>query len=168
MSEFGERPEALDLKGENWIHNEHRLEQAQEVASLAGNGKPPGDSPLEQETWRYYDSELNGHVYTRLERPNALEPEAVAALHGNDGSVRDVGRLRYTLDMEDCMLRGYTQPPETHGVESALQSEVSQRARAEGVHNMQVWVPDGESPKMWALHNFHEDPNDPGHWNRPL
>jgi hypothetical protein len=183
MREFSERPEALEPQGEDWTQNEQRMQQAQDtpMAAAGDSPPPPGDPPpppdklphsdrveLEKETWRYYDPELHGHVYTRLERPNALEPEAVAALHGNDGSVRDVGRLRYALDMEDCHLRGYPQPPETYGVESALQTEVSERARAEGIHNMQVWIPAGESTNKWSSRGFREDMNDPGHWNRRL
>lgn len=181
MCKFDDRPEALHLKGEDWTQSERRLAQAQEAGRLpVSDGppdnpqKPPGDSqkPLEQGNWRYYDPELRGHVYTRLEHPNALEPKAVAVLHGNDGTVREVGRLRYALDTEDCMLRGYTLQSENYGVETALQSEVSEQARAKGIHNMQVWVPDSDSDRRWSSHGFLEGARNPGaqgvHWNRRL
>jgi hypothetical protein len=163
------------LMDENWHNPEARLEAADAISSSGGGSS---ESRLQRapegETFRYYDTKLGGEVRTALDRADALEPEAVAYLHSRDGTVREIGRLRYALDLEDCNLRGYTHAPETYGIESALQSEVSAHAREAHIDKMRVWVPDGDADaaKTWSSHGFIEGPRDPGargsFWNRRL
>lgn len=168
MWEAGDQAEkGLTKKDDVWAQGEQRLQSA-------GAPPPPGngDGPKPEDTFRFYDMKLGGELRTHVERPDASEPEAVAMLHARDGSVREVGRLRYAMDLEHCTLRAYTHPPETYQVESALQAEVSEQAQAKNIHNMRAWVPDGTSPKVWSPYGLMEGKRDPGasgaFWSRPL
>jgi hypothetical protein len=135
--------------------------QAEQRLANAQDWKPPGDQLSDNpargaETFRYYDSELRGEVRTGSERPQALEQLSVARIHDRDGNVRPAGSLRYAIDPDDCTLRGYATQPANFGVESALLSETSEQAHAQGKDSMRVWVPDGDpdGAKQWSRHGF--------------
>jgi len=141
------------------VQAEHRLAHARDWKSP---GDQPPDNPARNtDTFRYYDSELRGEVRTASERPQALEHLSVARVHDRDGNIRPVGSLRYATDPEDCTLRGYAIQPANFGVESALLSETSVQARAQGKDSLRVWVPDGDTnaAKQWARHNFQPEPD---------
>lgn len=142
-----------------------RVQVEQRLAN-AQDWQPPGDRPpgthaWNKETFRGYDSALRGEVRTTSERPQALEHLSVARVHDRDGNIRPVGSLRYAIDPDDCTLRGYAIQPANFGVESALLSETSEQARAQGKDSLRVWVSDGDpdAAEQWSRHNFQPEPD---------
>lgn len=162
-NEIWDRPEAPRSGGADRAQLNHRVEAAQDAQPHS-----------EQGTFRYSDAALRGEVRTNTMNTAAMEQLAVANVHRQDGTTDTVGTLRYRMEPNVVVLQGDGMIASSHGVESALLTEVSQNVRAHGIDRMRVWAPDGDSAaqKRWALHGFQPEPRDPGaagqHWGKPI
>ena len=91
-----------------------------------------------------------------------------------DGTSDVVGTARYTVAAGEATLDGTSFTAPNYGTESALLSEVSEQARAQGADRLRVWAPDGDSfaERRWQLHGFQPTERDPHargiYWDRPI
>ncbi len=158
--EFRDVSEKPEITGQDSFDSralERRLQQAEEVQ--------PSKFP-------YYDVELGGEVHTSVAREGGLYNVAQAELFQDGAPIRVLGTAEYSVAGGEATLYDTYAP--NHGTESALLSEVSEQARAQGADRLRVWVQDGDSvvEQRWLSHNFQpmeRDPNAQGvHWERPV
>lgn len=130
-----------------------RIDSAQDVAP-----------PAEQGAFRYSDASLGGEVRTKTEGADALRQLTVAELHTRDGATKTVGTVTSRMEPDVVTVDGDSMIAPNYGVEDALLSEVSQNARAHGIHEMRVWMPGGDatSASKWQSHGFHLEKPMPG------
>ena len=159
IRDVSEKPEITGQESFDSRALERRLQEAEDVR--------PG-------TFRYSDAGLGGEVRTSVEREGGLYSIAKAEVFRPDGTSDVVGTARYTVAAGEATLDGTAFTAPNYGTESALLSEVSEQARAQGADRLRVWVQDGDSvvEQRWLSHNFQpmeRDPNAQGvHWERPV
>jgi GNAT superfamily N-acetyltransferase len=141
--EFRDAAEKLEIAGQDSIDSralERRLREAEDAR--------PG-------TFRHSDVELGGEVRTSVAQEGGLYNVAKAEVFRPDGTSDAVGTARYSVAGGEATLDGSTFIAPNHGTESALLSEVSERARAQGADRLRVWVPDGDpAEQRWQSHGF--------------
>jgi GNAT superfamily N-acetyltransferase len=125
-------------------------------------------------TFRYSDAKLGGEVRTSVVREGGRYDVAQAEVFRRNDTPRVVGRAPYTIADGEAKLRSTEVKAANYGVETALLNEVSERARAQGVDRLRIWVPDDDPSQAyrWQNHGFHPGERDPGaagvSWERPL
>lgn len=139
---------------------ERRLQQAEDVRS----GK-----------FRYFDAGLDGEVRTSVVREGGLYSIVKAELFQDGTPICDLGKARYSVaGGEATLYDDVSFNARNHGTESALLSEVSEQARAQGANRLRVWVRDGDSvaERRWQSHGFQPTERYPQasgiYWDRPI
>ncbi len=154
--------EKLEIAGQDSFDSralERRLQQSEDVRPAK---------------FRYSDAGLGGEVCTSVEREGGLYSIAKAEVFRRDGTHEVVGRARYSEAGGEATLYDTHFTARNNGTESALLSEVSEQARAQGANRLRVWVPDDDptAERRWLSHGFQpteRDPNARGvHWERPV
>jgi hypothetical protein len=147
------------------------MEMPEQYEQLENNPEAVDKADLEQKlqeadeargTFRSYDMNRNGEIRTTSSGSDSLYQEAQATFYGRDGDVQTVGTARYSVEMGEAKLYpDRFQAPDTQ-TETALLSEVSEQARAQGADKLTVWVNDeGGDPDRWLRRGFQPTERDP-------
>lgn len=133
---------------------ERRIRQAENVQQ--GDARPGN--------FRYSDADLGGEVHTSANPEGGVYSAAQAEVFRPDGSRDTVGTVRYAVGGGEAKLYGDSMTAANYGTESALLSEVSEQARAQGADHLGVWTRDGDSAaeRRWATHGFQPTERNPG------
>jgi hypothetical protein len=117
----------------------------------------------EKGTFRSYDMNRNGEIRTTSGNNEGLYREAQATFHGRDGKVETVGTARYSVELDEAKIYPDRFQAADHKTESALLSEVGEKAQAQGASKLSVWVKDGSGDaQQWSKHGFQPTERAPG------
>lgn len=173
-TELSDEPEFPTRRHSDDLGMERRIQEA-------GN--------IQAGTFRYFDPELDGEVHTSAIQAETYRSERViqretvewsrltmvqAEIYQRDGTLRIAGTACYSISGDAAIVQGDRFIASSYGVESALLSEIQERACAYDLKRLLVWVPDEDADAAirWQSHGFQPTQRLPGapgvYWEKPL